>query len=144
MLFGSRRRVKASVTWFSGLTVGFHIWLSHSVFLSHRVTLYGVQSVDGTKSVYLWTVLKTEELVRETVCKDLNFNVCSHSCPQIQMFCLSWFVSSTSLPWARKDCPDPEDGLCVSSCALHYASVYASPPLDFALLGVPQLEHWMQ
>lgn len=119
MFFGSRRRVKVSVTWFSGLGIGFRIWLSRSVFLSHRVTLCVVQSVDDTKSVHLWIVLKTEELVRETVCKALSFNVCSHSYPQTQMFCLSWFVWTTSPPWARKDCPDPEDGLCVSSCALH-------------------------
>lgn len=127
-----------SVTWFSGLGVGFRIWLSHSGFLSHRVTLCVVQSVDDTKSVHLWIVLKTEELVRETVYKALSFNVYSHSCPQTQMFCLSWFVWTTSPPWARKDCPDPEDGLCVSSCALHHAGVYASPPLDSAFLGVPQ------
>ena len=144
MLFGSVWRVKASVTWFSGLGEGFHIWLSHSVFLSHRVTLCVVQSVDDTKSVYLWIVLKTEELVRETICKDLSFKVYSHSCPQIQMFCLSWFMSTASPPWARKDCPDPKDGLCVSSCALHCTGVNTSPLLDSALLGVPQPEQWMQ
>ena len=66
------------------------LWVSHVVFLSHKVILCIVKSVNDPKNICLvWIVLKIGELVRETIYKNLStacFNAYISSFPQIQTF----------------------------------------------------------
>lgn len=132
------------------------LWVSHVVFLSHKVILCIVKSVNDTKHIYLvWIVLKIGELVRETIYKNLStacFNVYINSFPQIQTSCLSWSVSTVIFtPWARNDCARPlRVALCVPFlcpsrrgclCLAPHWTVLSS---GSARAGVTQLEHWLQ